>query len=61
MAWVQERSEHFVACAQGRDNVTTATAALDKSGKIIGLDIDIKADMALTSSQYSAIIPWFGR
>ncbi len=60
VAWVQERSEHFVACAQGRDNVTTATAALDKSGKIIGLDIDIKADMGAYLSQYSAIIPWFG-
>ena len=33
VAWVQERGDHFVNCSQGRDNVSTATAALDKRAR----------------------------
>ncbi len=31
--WVSDRSEHFFACAQGRDNLTHAEMAIDEKGK----------------------------
>ena len=34
--WQADRSEHFVADAQGRDNVTTAEMALDSDGRFPG-------------------------
>jgi aerobic carbon-monoxide dehydrogenase large subunit len=60
VAWVQERGEHFMACSQGRDNVSTATAALDKRGKILGVKVETVADMGAYLSQYSTFIPYVG-
>ncbi len=37
--WVATRSESFLADAHGRDNVTDAELALDKSGKFLGLRV----------------------
>ncbi|MEP3266361.1 MAG: xanthine dehydrogenase family protein molybdopterin-binding subunit [Hyphomicrobiales bacterium] len=58
--WEGDRSDHFVADAHGRDNVSTARLALDKQGKFLALDVAILADMGAYLSQYSVIIPWFG-
>src|SRR5262249_44013525 len=41
VTWVSERAEHFLADAQGRDNVTTARLALDDKGKFLALSIDL--------------------
>ncbi|CEJ15013.1 Carbon monoxide dehydrogenase large chain [bacterium YEK0313] len=60
VAWVQERAEHFMACSQGRDNVSTATAALDKRGRILGVKVETVADMGAYLSQYSTYIPYVG-
>jgi hypothetical protein len=30
--WVSERGEHFVACTQGRDNLSVGEVALDADG-----------------------------
>ncbi len=60
VAWVSERTEHFFACSQGRDNVSLAKAALDKTGKILGLTVETEADMGAYLSQYSTFIPWVG-
>jgi carbon-monoxide dehydrogenase large subunit len=60
VAWVQDRSEHFVTCSQGRDNVSTATAALDGRGKILAVKVDTVADMGAYLSQYATFIPYVG-
>ncbi|WP_163344134.1 molybdopterin cofactor-binding domain-containing protein, partial [Enterobacter hormaechei] len=60
IAWVQDRAEHFMACSQGRDNVSTATAALDKRGRILGVKVETVADMGAYLSQYSTFIPYVG-
>ena len=36
--WTSDRSEHFLACAHGRDNVTTAQMALDRNGRFLALE-----------------------
>lgn len=43
--WTSDRSEHFVADAHGRDNVTTARMAMDESGRFLGLEIKLLAAM----------------
>jgi carbon-monoxide dehydrogenase large subunit len=58
--WVEERSEHFLACAQGRDNLTTAELALDAKGRFLGLKLHIYGDLGAYPSQYGPYIPWLG-
>ncbi|KQZ00178.1 carbon monoxide dehydrogenase [Pseudolabrys sp. Root1462] len=58
--WIADRSEHFLGDSHGRDNISTATIALDESGKFLGLDIDIVADMGSYLSCYAPYIPWLG-
>ncbi|MBY0364555.1 MAG: xanthine dehydrogenase family protein molybdopterin-binding subunit [Phreatobacter sp.] len=60
VAWVQDRGDHFVNCSQGRDNVSTATAALDKRGKVLAVKVDTVADMGAYLSQYATFIPYVG-
>ena len=60
MHWIGERIEHFVSDSHGRDNITTATLALDEKGKFLALDIDIIADMGAYLSCYAPYIPWLG-
>lgn len=58
--WVADRTEHFLADTHGRANLTTATMALDKKGKFIGLKVDLAAEMGAYLSQYGPFIPWVG-
>jgi aerobic carbon-monoxide dehydrogenase large subunit len=58
--WVEERGEHFMACAQGRDNLTTAELALDGKGRFLGLKLHIYGDLGAYPSQYGPYIPWLG-
>jgi carbon-monoxide dehydrogenase large subunit len=58
--WVADRSEHFLADAQGRDNVTTAKLALDPHGRFLALDVDLVADMGAYLSCYAPFIPFIG-
>ncbi len=58
--WVGDRSEHFLADAQGRDNITTAALALDAEGRIIGYRVHLIANMGAYLSQYAPYIPWVG-
>jgi carbon-monoxide dehydrogenase large subunit len=60
VAWVAERTEHFLGDAQGRDNVTTAKLALDGKGRFLALDIDLIADMGAYLSAYAPYIPFLG-
>ena len=58
--WICERSEHFLGDSHGRDNISTATLAIDDKGKFLALDIDIVADMGAYLSCYAPYIPWLG-
>ncbi len=58
--WIGERSEHFLADAQGRDNVTTAKLALDEGHRFLALDVDLVADMGAYLSCYAPFIPFIG-
>ncbi|MCB1507925.1 MAG: xanthine dehydrogenase family protein, partial [Hyphomicrobiaceae bacterium] len=60
VAWVQERSEHFLMDAQGRDHVSRAEMALDEAGRFLGLRLDIKANVGAYLSQFASFIPWVG-
>jgi len=58
--WVSDRNEHFLACAQGRDNLTTARLALDRNGKILALKVDTLADLGAYLSAYAPYVPFGG-
>jgi carbon-monoxide dehydrogenase large subunit len=58
--WVGERTEHFLADAQGRDNITTADMAFDADGRIQGYRVNLIANMGAYLSQYAPFIPWVG-
>ncbi|MEQ8305843.1 MAG: xanthine dehydrogenase family protein molybdopterin-binding subunit [Hoeflea sp.] len=58
--WVCDRTEHFLADAHGRDNDVTASLAMDKDGRILGLKIDLLANMGGYLSQFGPFIPTLG-
>ena len=58
--WVSDRSEHFVADAHGRDNLVTASMAMDKDGRFEALRIDIKANMGSYLSGFGPMVPTLG-
>ncbi len=58
--WIADRNEHFLADAQGRDNVTRARLALDPDGGFLGLEVDLVADMGAYLSCYAPFIPFIG-
>jgi aerobic carbon-monoxide dehydrogenase large subunit len=56
--WFQDRSDHFLSCAHGRDHLTTASMALDSRGKFLGLKIGITANMGGYLSTFAPFIPY---
>ena len=58
--WMSDRTEHFLADAQGRDNITTARLALDRDGKFLALAVDTLADMGAYLSLFAPYIPVIG-
>jgi carbon-monoxide dehydrogenase large subunit len=58
--WVAERTEHFLGDTQGRDNVTTATLALDEDNRFTALKIDMVCDMGAYLSAFAPYIPHVG-
>jgi carbon-monoxide dehydrogenase large subunit len=58
--WVADRSEHFLADAQGRDNVTAARLALDGDNKFLALAVDTVCDMGAYLSSFAPYIPYAG-
>jgi carbon-monoxide dehydrogenase large subunit len=58
--WVAERTEHFLGDTQGRDNVTTATLALDSDHRFTALSIDMACDMGAYLSAFAPYIPYVG-
>ena len=60
VAWVADRTEHFLGDSHGRDNVTTARLALDPDGRFLALDYDLVCDMGAYLSCYAPWIPYAG-
>jgi carbon-monoxide dehydrogenase large subunit len=58
--WTQERTEHFLSCAHGRDNLTTAEMALDERGKFLAMRVHIRGNLGAYAHQYGPYIPWLG-
>jgi carbon-monoxide dehydrogenase large subunit len=60
VAWISDRTDHFLSDAQGRDNYTTAEMALDKDGRFIGLKVDVLANMGSYLSVVAPYVPALG-
>src|SRR5690606_7736641 len=60
VAWISERTDHFLSDCQGRDNLTVAEMALDKNGKFIGLRVDVLANMGSYLSVVAPYVPALG-
>lgn len=55
--WSSERSEDFLSSAQSRDNLTTASLALDAEGRFLALGVETAADMGAYLSALGPAIP----
>ena len=60
VAWISDRTDHFLSDAQGRDNSTTAEVALDKDGRFLGLKVDVLANMGSYLSVVAPYVPALG-
>lgn len=60
VAWIGERTEHFLSDSQGRDNITNAALALDAEGRFLGLKVETLANMGAYLAYYGPFIPWVG-
>ncbi|MDX2100986.1 MAG: xanthine dehydrogenase family protein molybdopterin-binding subunit, partial [Alphaproteobacteria bacterium] len=58
--WRGERIDSFLADAHGRDNVTTATAAVEPDGRITALKVETVANLGAYLSMYAPYIPTGG-
>ncbi len=55
--WTAERSESFLSDAHGRDHLTSAELALDKSGKFLAMRVTTTANMGAYLSTFASCIP----
>ncbi|MCX5515194.1 carbon monoxide dehydrogenase [Kaistia algarum] len=54
--WLQERGEHFLSDAHGRDNLTVGEMALDADGRFMALRVDLLSNIGAYMSQFGADI-----
>ena len=54
--WIAERSDHFLADAHGRDNISTLTLGVDKGGKFLALKADVVGNLGAYCSQFGPYI-----
>ncbi|MDX1514718.1 MAG: molybdopterin cofactor-binding domain-containing protein, partial [Gammaproteobacteria bacterium] len=57
--WTAERSESFMTDAHGRDHVSRAELALDKSGKFLGMRVSTIANMGAYLSTFASCVPTY--
>ncbi len=57
--WTAERTESFQSDAHGRDHVTHAELAMDRSGKILGFRVKTKAAMGAYLSTFASCVPTY--
>ncbi|MCX8100605.1 MAG: xanthine dehydrogenase family protein molybdopterin-binding subunit [Geminicoccaceae bacterium] len=55
--WTSERGEAFLSDSQGRDHVTVAELAFDAEHKILGLKVDVVANMGAYYYFFAPFIP----
>jgi carbon-monoxide dehydrogenase large subunit len=55
--WTSDRTEHFLADAHGRDNLTTAKMAMDENGKFLAIKVDLTANMGAYLHCFGPFIP----
>jgi carbon-monoxide dehydrogenase large subunit len=55
--WTAERGESYISDSMGRDHVTTAKIAFDADHRILGLKVDLIANMGAYYYQYAPYIP----
>jgi carbon-monoxide dehydrogenase large subunit len=56
VAWIADRTEHFLGDAHGRDNVTVAEMALDANNKFLGLRVDTVANLGAYLAYFGPLI-----
>jgi len=56
VAWIGDRTEHFLGDAHGRDNVTVAKMALDADSRFIGLRVDTVANLGAYLAYFGPFI-----
>lgn len=56
LAWIEDRSEHLVATAQGRDQVLDATLMVDAEGTMLGLEVSYLVDVGANSLWTAGIL-----
>ena len=54
--WLSDRNEHFLTDSQGRDNWVTAEMALDRSGRFLGLRVELLSNLGAYVHQYGPFI-----
>ena len=55
--WTAERSESFLTDAHGRDHVSTAELALDRTGRFLALRVHTTANLGAYLSTFASCIP----
>ncbi len=60
VAWIGDRSEHFIGDNQGRDHVTVAEMAVDKDGRFLAMRLNCIANMGAYYSEVAPYIPYLG-
>ncbi len=55
--WTSDRSEAFLSDAHGRDHVTVAELALDKSGKFLAMRVRTTANLGAYLSTFASCVP----
>jgi aerobic carbon-monoxide dehydrogenase large subunit len=58
--WTSDRTEHFLTDAHGRDNLVTASMAMDADGRFTGLRIETIANMGAYCHTFGPNIPVIG-
>lgn len=56
LAWIEDRSEHLVATAQGRDQTLQASLMVSADGLLLGLEVDYLVDIGANSLWTAGII-----
>jgi carbon-monoxide dehydrogenase large subunit len=57
VAWIADRSEHFLGDVHGRDNVTIAEMALDAKNRFVAMKVDTIANLGAYLSFFGPFIP----
>jgi aerobic carbon-monoxide dehydrogenase large subunit len=58
--WIADRTDHFQGDAQGRDNISVAEVAMDRSGRFLAMRFDILGNLGAYASQFGPYIPYLG-